>query len=204
MWFGEETVHFESVQHQSRKKALQPVHALLDEADVVVHFNGGKFDVPILNREFLKYRMLPPTPYKQVDLYQVVKHAFKFERNSLEYVTEYLGLHSKHSAGGFKLWVRCMKGDPDAWATMTDYNKNDVTILGPLYERLRPWITKHPNLWLGQMACPKCGSTKTQARGVQVAVSRSYQRYQCQECGGWFRSSKAIKGTSEHGVNIAA
>ncbi|NIV35232.1 MAG: hypothetical protein GWN58_38990, partial [Anaerolineae bacterium] len=48
---------------------LEGAWELLDEADAVVHYNGKKFDIPTLNREFVKYGFTPPSPYKQIDLY---------------------------------------------------------------------------------------------------------------------------------------
>jgi DNA polymerase elongation subunit (family B) len=203
-WYGKKPVYFESAEDQSHKSVLKPIHQLLDEADVVIHFNGTKFDIPILNREFVKHGFTPPSPYKQLDLYRVVRRAFRFESNKLAYVTEALGLQGKTKHSGFQLWVRCMKGERKAWKEMEEYNRNDVAILEPLYERLRPWIDKHPTMVISDgMACPRCGSEHTQKREKQVAVSRTYARYHCQSCGGWFRSNKSKASDKvERGVNI--
>lgn len=170
----------------------------------MVHFNGTKFDIPILNREFLKHGFAPPSPYKQIDLMRVVKRAFRFESNKLAYITQALGLQGKMKHEGFQLWVGCMNGNRKAWRTMGQYNRKDVEILEPLYERLRPWISQHPTLAGLGLACPKCGSTNAQSRGVQVACSRTYTRWHCQDCGGWFRSNKSlVSDKGERGVNIA-
>ena len=182
------------------------MHALLDEADIVIHYNGNKFDIPVLNREFLKHGLGPPSPYKQIDLYRVIKRAFRFESNKLKAILKELDMENKLEHEGFKLWTDCMDGKASAWKKLGAYNRKDVTILEPLYERLRPWIPNHPSvtaLELG-MACPKCGSKKTQERGVQVTVTRVYQRHHCQQCGGWFRSNKSLAtDREERGVNIA-
>jgi rubredoxin len=89
---------------------------------------------------------------------------------------------------------------------MERYNKRDVILLERQYRRLRPWIEKHPNLsaFGDKFSCPKCGSDKTQRRGVQVAQTLTYHRYQCQACGGWFRGSKAVNPArgAERAVNI--
>jgi DNA polymerase elongation subunit (family B) len=203
-WYGKSHVYFASAEKQTHAEVLKPIHALLDEAEVVIHFNGTKFDIPVLNREFVKCGITPPSPYKQIDLLRVARKAFRFESNKLAYITQTLGLQEKEKHEGFQLWVKCMKGDPKAWRVMEKYNRNDVVILEPLYERLRPWIDKHPTLVTGLgVHCPKCGSGKHQRRGQQVAVSRVYQRYHCQDCGGWFRSSKSERGRQvERGVNI--
>jgi DNA polymerase elongation subunit (family B) len=206
-WYGEKQIHFASAEKKTHREVLKPVHKLLDEADVVIHYNGTKFDIPTLNREFIKYGFTPPSPYKQLDLLRVVRRAFRFESNKLAYVTEALGLHTKAEHEGFKLWVKCMKGDREAWKAMEAYNRTDVKIMEPLYERLRPWIDKHPTIRATSdgMSCPKCGGLKVQKRGLQVAISRTYTRYHCQECGGWFRSNKSVASEKvERGVNITA
>jgi DNA polymerase elongation subunit (family B) len=202
-WYGKSRVYFESAEAQSSKAVLKPIHGLLDEADVVIHYNGTKFDIPTLNREFIKHGFTPPSPYKQLDLLRVVRKVFRFESNKLAAITKSLKLPGKVKNEGFQLWVDCMEGKREAWRLMEEYNRNDVAILEPLYERLLPWIDQHPNVAVHGMACPRCESDRVQRRGVQVAISRTYTRYHCQSCGGWFRSNKSTASKRvEHGVNI--
>ena len=204
-WHGQAKMFFASAEKQSRKAMLKDIHRLLDEADVVLHYNGQKFDIPTLNKEFIKAGFPPPSPYKQLDLLLVARKAFRFESNKLDYVSGALEIGKKVKHEGFDLWVKCMKGDPKAWKRMGRYNRGDVTLLEKLYHRLRPWIERHPNqsAFKNALACPKCGSEKTQRRGEQVAMTRTYRRYQCLTCGGWFKGNKAVAGTrGEMGTNI--
>lgn len=204
-WHGNRKMHFASVEKQPAKKMLLQIHKLLDEADVVVHYNGLKFDIPTLNKEFIKNGFAPPSPYKQLDLLQVCRRAFRFESNKLSYVSDALQIGAKVKHEGFELWVKCMKGDPKAWAKMGRYNRGDVTLLEKLYHHLRPWVKAHPNhnAYRDALCCPKCGSEKVQRRGYQVVLSRAYYRYQCQVCGGWFRGNKqAYPQKGERGVNV--
>jgi DNA polymerase elongation subunit (family B) len=197
---------FDSVKQSGRKAMLARIHKLLDEADIVIHYNGLKYDIPTLNKEFIKTGMMPPSPYKQVDLYQVVRRAFRFESNKLAFVSEALEIGQKVKHEGFSLWVNCMDSQRPqheaAWRKMERYNRGDVRLLEKLYTRLRPWITQHPNMADG-LACPKCGSEKVQRRGAQIAVRRQYRRYHCQVCAAWFRGSEPLTTKRvEHGVNI--
>jgi len=203
-WEGRSAMHFDSVQRHSRKTMLKSIHTLLDEADIVVHYNGNKFDTPTLNKEFVKLGMLPPAPYKQVDMLRVCRRAFRFESNKLDSITRALGIGRKVKHHGFELWVGCMNGDKKAWAVMERYNKMDVTLLEKVYHRLLPWIVKHPVLRGTQgLACTHCGSHTTQSRGWCWSRFAKYRRYQCQACGNWFRSSQAISQTrTEHSVSI--
>ena len=194
-WLGEDEVHFDSV-HQSKPKAmLKGIHVLLDEADAVVHYNGTKFDIPTLNKEFLLHRYNPPSPYKQIDLLRVVRSNFRFPSNKLDYVSQRLGLGKKHAHEGHELWVKCMNGDKDAWGRMESYNIQDVVLLESLYSTLLPWIKSHPNhnLYTSDTVCPTCSGHRLQKRGTAVSITGTYQRYQCKDCGSWSQGAKTEK-----------
>lgn len=207
-WFGKDNILSHSIQGKKPgskwyKLMLLQIWKLLNEADVVVHYYGSKFDIPVLNREFAKYNLPPPSPYRQVDLKLVVAKAFRFESNKLDHVAYKLGLGKKIDTD-FDLWVGCMDNDPDAWAHMIKYNKYDVQLLGDLYARLLPWIERHPShsVFSGQLCCPKCGSDHVHKRGTQVASLATYTRYNCQTCGAWFRTNLRVDKKGERGVNI--
>lgn len=198
-WAGDSGVVFDSV-HQSRPKTmLKGIHALVSEADVVVHYNGTKFDMPTLNKEFLLYDIPPPAPYKQVDLLKQVRSQFRFPSNKLDYVAQRLGLGQKVKHEGHELWVACMAGDPEAWKRMEEYNKHDVVLLEKLYNKLLPWIKHHPNrnIFSEDRCCPTCGSTKLQKRGFNVTMTAQYQRYVCKDCRSWCQETRTQKPTAQ-------
>jgi len=204
-WYGDKHVYFGAEWKDGGQEfMLAQIHALLCEADVVVHYNGTRFDIPKLNQEFLKAGMGPPSPYKQIDLYQIVKRNFRFIYNKLAWVLKELNLGAKLKHTGFQMWVDCMEGDPKAQALMEKYNKGDVIPLERLYDRLRPWIKTHPvhGAYKDGEVCPKCGSSHLHSRGYVVAKMLKYVRYQCQECGGWSRSNKAVNTTGKKVTNI--
>lgn len=188
-WYTQSRLMFASMQGTTKQVMLKQIHALLEEAEVVIHYNGTKFDIPTLNKEFIKLGLMPPSPYKQVDLYQVVKRMFRFESNKMTAITKQLDLGVKLKHQGFELWVGCMRGDADCWKVMERYNKRDVTIMEKLYTKLLPWIPNHPHQGLeNQAACPRCGVTgRMMRRGTMTARTARYQRFQCQGCGGWSR-----------------
>lgn len=192
-WYGEDEVLFSSLEKHSNVKMLHKMWKLLNEADAVVHYNGKRFDIPWLNAEFVKIGMLPPAPYKQIDLLQTVKFQFKFPSNKLEYVVKALGVGEKFKNSGHELWIGCMANQPQAWAEMEHYNKQDVLILESLYVKLIPWIKGHANHSLlcdGSVAvCPSCGGNHLQKRGLTHTLSSTYQRYQCTDCGTWSRDN---------------
>lgn len=205
-WEGQKEIMFDSVYQSSPKKMLKGIHKLLSEADVVVHYNGKEFDIPTLNKEFVKSGLFPPAPYKQVDLIQVVRRQFRFPSNKLDYVLQALKLKQKVRHAGFEMWVQCMANDPKAWAMMEKYNKGDVRALKQLYTRLLPWIDRHPNLSVVSgdgKTCPRCGKHHLQRRGPYRVGASLYQRFQCQDCGGWSHSSQRIStNRGAHNVSM--
>lgn len=191
-WLGESEVMFDSIYHSSPKKMVKRIHKLIDEADAVVHYNGSKFDMPVLNKEFLLAGLSPPSPVAQIDLLKTVRKNFRLSSNKLDFVAQQLGLGAKTKHKGFALWTGCMNKDPDSWAVMEEYNKQDVVLLEDLYFTLLPWIKGHPNMsvYYEDMLCPNCGSDKHQHRGYQLTKLGKYKRFQCKDCSKWFRSTK--------------
>lgn len=173
---------------------LERLHALLSEADVVVSYNGKKFDIPMINREFVKAGYGPPAPYKQVDLIETVKKQFRLPSNKLEFVLKDFNVGSKMQHEGFGLWIKCMQGDEKAKATMLKYNRKDVTELEKLHARLDGWVVGAPNaaLYLTKMpdspVCPHCGGTHIQNRGFAYTNTGRFQRHYCTDCKSWSRS----------------
>jgi len=173
-------------------------HRLLDQADVVVHYNGTKFDIPHLQTEMARAEMTPPSPFTQVDLCNVVKAKFRFPSNKLEYVAAQLLGDHKAPTGGHLTWVQCMAGDRAAWARMETYNVQDVLLTERLYHRLKPWC-KVPNVGLYDgdgviIQCPQCGSEDLQRRGLQYTDLSAYVRYWCKSCGRWSRGKNRVRG----------
>ena len=110
-WYDERGVMFMSNKANSHAEMLAKIYELIDEADVVVHYNGKKFDMPTLNKEFLLQGWTPPSPYKQIDLLRVVRSNFKFPSNKLDYVAQRLNIGKKVKHEGHELWIKCMKKD---------------------------------------------------------------------------------------------
>jgi uncharacterized protein YprB with RNaseH-like and TPR domain len=204
-WADSDEVMFDSV-HQSRPRLMvKRIHNLLEQADMVVHYHGSSFDIPTLNKEFISHKLAPPSPYKEVDLLKTVRKRFKFTSNKLDYVAHKLGLGKKHPHEGHSLWIKCMNNDPDAWAVMEAYNRQDVKILEQLYHRLLPWIKNHPNLsaFHNRPCCPNCGSHKAHRRGYALTQAGKYQRYQCQTCHAWYRNAhREVQAVTQRRIGL--
>ena len=203
-WRGEKTVEFMS-EHPGLPFAdgdtahlnmIIRAHELLDEADAVLSFNGKRFDMPTLNREFLKYGMAPPSPYHHIDLLMVAKRQFRFASNKMDHLACELGIKGKVKHSGHELWTKCMAGDAASWKLMKRYNIQDVRMMELIYDAMLPWIVTHPNhgMYTDSIGtvCTNCGGSHLQSRGFAVTRTQKYRRLQCTDCGTWLRGRTTI------------
>lgn len=198
-FLDERKVHFYSEFNHGPERMTKAAHDLLDEADIVMHFNGDRFDLPRLSTEFLLAGLTPPSPYRSIDLLKVMRANFAFPSNKLAYVSEQLGLTGKVKHEGHELWIKCLAGDPKAWAKMKKYNVQDVRLLEEIYDKVRPWISGHPHIGLytdEPDSCPNCGSVELERRGFKVKLTGKYQQYRCRNCGGWSTSTRRTSGVN--------
>lgn len=193
-WLDKKEIMFHSEVKDGHPATILAAHALLEEADAVLSYNGERFDLPTLNKEFIKYGLPPTAPYHHIDLLKVAKRRFRFTSNKMDHLARELDLKGKVRHPGHEMWVDCMNGDLKAWKLMERYNKQDVRLLERIYEKMLPWIDTHPNQALyvedkiTDPTCTNCGSVHVHSRGLQRNKSHAYIRYHCNNCGTWMRS----------------
>jgi hypothetical protein len=178
--------------------SLDGIYEAVDTADAVVTWNGDKFDIPHLNREFLEHGYSRPKPFESIDLLKTSRKVFNFPSNKLDYVANRLLGVGKMPHQGHQLWVDVMAGDEAAWQIMEEYNRKDVYITERVYDRFLPWILKYPNLRLydEHEGCPRCGSDRLQKRGFKSTSVSRFQQYQCQACKSWSYDTKRVHAST--------
>lgn len=209
-WYGSPKVIFKSEYHDSPLDMALAVYELLNEADVLVTYNGNSFDIPWFQRVRHEHGLDHPSPFTSVDLYRVFKKNERHLSHKLAYITRQYNLTGKFSHHGFMLWREC-NGDfgPEAqrkaWIEMRKYNKQDVVTTDELFEEALPYITTipHVSLWSefgddGRPTCPSpvCGSVVVTRQGWRRTKTRRYPRYQCSECGRWFSGNRSDMGVT--------
>lgn len=123
----------------------------INKADVVVTFNGKRFDTKLLNTRAMYWGLPPIKPVKHIDLYEQAKRVFKFPSNSMQSISMYLGEHGKLATSGSQLWERCANWENinicnNALAEMETYNRGDIVATRDLYYRFQGWMKGLPNL----------------------------------------------------------
>lgn len=189
----------EEALQENDERIVRKLWDLFNSADIVIAHNAGQFDVPKMNVRFLQYKLDPPTPYRVIDTYQVVKKQFKFTSNKLDALAEFFGFPKKLDTD-FTLWKQCLDGDQTALDYMFKYNKYDVELLEAVYLKLLPWIQGHPNIanYINnkECICSNCGSTNLTLLEDNYYKTQvgTYTLYRCKECGAISRGRNNVGG----------
>jgi len=200
-WYARPRIHYASEYHHSHEAMVEKAWTLLDQAAIVVTFNGIGFDLRHLRREFHLAQMPPPRPWKDVDLYREAKRSFDYESHSLNHLAQRLGVGEKSQTGGFDLWRGCLARERAAWATMKAYNIADVELTERLYDRMRGWLPSHPHHGTGDEArCNQCGSSDLERVGTTLAQVITYVLYRCRACGANVRGGFHSRQATTRGV----
>jgi hypothetical protein len=176
------------------RRLLRSLHALLDEADIVVAQNGKRFDLKKIDARLIQQGHKPYSPVRVIDTLINARNRFAFTSNKLEFQSRILAKthKSKHKEfPGFELWLECMKDNPKAWKEMIAYCSTDVLATEQVYLKQRPWARSHPNVATyiqdKDSRCDRCGSKNLQRRGYIYSQQGQYPRFQCSDCNGWSR-----------------
>ena len=195
-WLGKDEVVFYSDYSHGHEETVRAAHKLLSEADIVVTYNGDRYDIKRLNNEFLQLGMAPPKPFRSIDLFKTNRSQFDLPSRKLDYIAQATGVGSKVSHTGFQLWIDCMEGDPEAWTLMQEYNEEDVRLTERLYIKLLPWLANVPHMAMFNTdggLCPYCGFGILSEQGTTHTQVQEYTLYHCGNCEGWSRSNKPLQ-----------
>lgn len=191
--------------HNADLRIIKRMWKLLDEADVVIHQNGKKFDMRKLNARFIHYGLPPYQPVHQIDTLEASRAAFGTSSHKLDYMTKFLSLERKRPTD-YDLWIGSMYGNPKSLQEMYDYGINDTVILEDYYARIRAWIPNHPNFSAytntyveatDEVSCPVCRHVihESLITGTyKTPVGNEYDSFRCPHCGTIGRRSKKRPG----------
>lgn len=196
-WLGERKMYSKCVSIDNVLNDVPVLYAIRDaihKSDAVVAHNGDKFDLPWIAARSVYYGLSPLPPVIQIDTKKIAKSKFMFNSNRLVYLAEFLHVGKKLKTE-FDLWKDCLKGKQSALDKMVRYNKHDVVLLERVYKKLAPYVPAKLNaaLFTTKSVCPHCQSANVQRQGIARTIARSYQRWQCQSCGHWYRDRNCIK-----------
>lgn len=200
-WYGQKRPIFEA-EWLDRERMIRRAWELYDEADLVVTYNGVRFDNKHLMSDWLTLGLNPPRPWKNVDLFQQVKQ-FGFESKSLDSVSRRLGRPGKQLHYNMDLAHAAASGDRDAQRELKTYNVGDIELTEWLYDRLRGWMPHHPFTGThgDEKRCNQCGSDSLTLQPSKYrAVVLDYGLFRCDHCGANVRGGWVARAASTRGV----
>jgi uncharacterized protein YprB with RNaseH-like and TPR domain len=116
----------------------------LKRFNVLVTFNGTRFDIPYSRTRLLKHGLdFPKYGFvKHIDLYYIVKYKLKLRSNSLESACRLFGIKGKNHVD-FEIWQRASFGDKKSLDYILNHCKRDVTsCTKPLYKAIIEYARK--------------------------------------------------------------
>lgn len=186
-WEGSRTIHaLDWGDEQCDRLLLKHFLPVIGSADeVVAHFGDG-FDIPWIKTRALFWGFENFWNWKTVDTKAWASRYFNFNCNKLDYIAQYLGIGKKIETT-YDLWVDVIDRKPGSLAKMVKYNKHDVTLLEPVYNRLsligplktHAGVFEEREKW----TCPRCASSNVRRSKKYVTASGVTQRQmKCNDC----------------------
>ena len=185
----------------------------VNNCDLMVTFNGKRFDVKLLNTRALFWGLPPVKAPKHIDLFEQSKRVFKFPSNSMQNVSMYLGEKGKLETSGSNLWERCAEWEnyeecEKALIEMVTYGNQDIEATRDLYKRFQGWMKGVPNLGVitnevtenKTLRCIHCGSDDVFPLDQKAYTSvSSFDLYRCGN-----ESCRGISRVTSNGKNLTS
>lgn len=197
-WLGEKDIIHDSIHLHGKDTpfsdyeeiVVRSLWQLLDDADIIIAYNGKKFDRKKMNAKFLEYGLLEPSPYKVIDPMLIVKGNFALTSNKMDFVVKYLeGNEEGKNSTNIGLWHRCMNNDVESLDYMLSYCDQDIEVLEKVYLAVRHWDKTSPNFALhyedDKPRCNGCGSTnlnRLENKSFNTTLSK-FSVLRCGNCG---------------------
>jgi len=216
-WLDEKKVMFHSeYQEGGFDGMVAAARDLLDQADIVVHFNGQSFDEKHMQTEIWLARRRTgdverfsrPSPFERWDLKKLVAKEFRLDSNKLAYVSRVLDIGEKLKHEGWALWEGWINQDPKYIRIMERYNRKDVLLTEELLHEVEDYLPIRIPAPLSEPdaeglqfpSCPYCDSTHREKRGFHYTTVSKYQRYRCLDCLRYYRDTRRIAGLTTKGL----
>lgn len=179
-------------EEQDTDRVVKEFDAVIAMADHVIGKNSDRFDNKMINaaRMFADLPGIPEWTKYTDDLERQMRRYFRLPSQSLDYISNQLGLGGKIKME-FQDWIDIVEKNENglkSFNKMIKYGKKDVVDTRTLWDRL----STHFECRLNQatfneleFACVKCGSTNIGQNGTKASGGTLWQSYICRTCGSY-------------------
>lgn len=117
---------------------------LIQQYDVIVSWNGLKFDEPFLATRAREYGIEAPPWPRHKDLLYTARYKLRVSSASLENVTRLLHIperyHVTKTPLDRRLWRQAIRGHPQAYRYVVQHCRQDVRCLAAVWEELKTLV----------------------------------------------------------------
>lgn len=176
-------------EEQDTGKVIKEFDEVIRSADHYIGKNNMRFDVKMLNAARM-FAGLPGNPdwvRYQDDLERQMRKYFRLPSQSLDYISEQLGLGGKIKME-MQDWIDIVEKNDNGLKSlnkMIKYGKKDVLDTRKLWEKLSEHFEPRLNMAAFQDksgACINCGSSNICKNGTRCSGGIKYQAYHCNAC----------------------
>lgn len=174
---------------QDTAKVVAEFDEIIKSADHTIGKNSDRFDTKMINacRMFAGLPGMPEWTKYTDDLEKQMRRYFRLPSQSLDYISDMLGLGGKIKME-MQDWVDIVEKNDNglkSFNKMLKYGKKDVEDTRLLWDKLSQHFDPKFNCaaFVGErLACKHCGSTNLKPNGSRVSGQTVYKQYICCDC----------------------
>jgi hypothetical protein len=176
-------------EEQDTAKVVREFDEIIKQADHVIGKNNMRFDNKMLNAARMLNGLpgIPDWVRYTDDLERQMRKYFRLPSQSLDYISEQMGLGGKIKME-FQDWIDIVEKNGNgrkSFNKMIKYGKKDVedtrTLWNKLSEHFEPKFNS-ATFYDKSLACINCASSNLKKNGTRVSGGIKYQTYICNDC----------------------
>lgn len=122
------------------KRLVKDYVKLLSEYDVLISWNGKRFDWPFVRTRMMLNGYDAPTNQKHIDLYFQARFKLQLSTNKLGHVGEMLGCRTEKTQHEGWRWVQAAHGVRSQMDWLVDHNRRDLLLLEEVGDKLKQLV----------------------------------------------------------------
>lgn len=119
------------------KKLAMQIRDAIESFDLIVSWNGIKFDIPFLNTRLKYWGMKEVKVKRHKDLLYTSRFKLRLSNNKLDTVARYLGCKVEKTSVDPARWTMALGGHKESYNYIIDHCQRDVKVLAEVYAQLK-------------------------------------------------------------------
>ena len=119
------------------RSLVQKIKKEIETADIIVSWNGKRFDVPFIQSRLALHKLSPLRENKHMDLLYTARAHYRLHSNRLQSVSEFLGTADEKTRLDGTNWIKALAGSKHSMNYIVHHCILDVKVLEQVYEKLK-------------------------------------------------------------------